>query len=576
VKRHDEVDERARRIALEVRLKEEEDALVESPPLSDKVDSGKTRLDKDRISFNCLSLLQRVLAALSLDEPSADVRALPRGEAEWRRYSDRYLGLQGNANFRRDYADFKRRVAQIQEKINNLPENLEVCSDYRKEIQNLICETLKHPIYRELKDEELNPLVHFLHTASDIIHNRSEGMSVFETLGRKLLPKAKSGDDAEYSFATLGQAFDDAREASSPSSIEGLGRLGHLVQHPKRFVNTVISEREIFDEFYNAYEVGNYNAHLGHYFVDGMAIQSSAGPNPSHSDYTIFPAVLQRNENVAKLLGVEPGTGPAAHCQVILEGAEDKSGAKARREAVIAQEQGRSQFSAVALPLDGNAWKGKKRFQKIRSAEEFSAGIRSSTNFRQVSKIHAKDSGFRISENFLSDGQIEQADREFQAAFSCLEGTERWNHLAGKNELSKTLLLGYDGVLCLNGMRGMARRVLPEHRGLTIDGLPIRPTLNLACKQGIDRGAILNMLLRMIVDARRKGRHVITEKEMLQYCGYLAGRARTVESRKIQLDRYEALRNFVSLIVAASPDKQRGFLDALGLPHDIQFVPSHE
>jgi hypothetical protein len=510
---------------------------------------------------------------MSLERSSPDILKLPKSKEKGVLYHSLLRALNPEK-----YAKLKKAVEKIQQMINEPPKSLADYNDYRKDLQEEINEALELPAYERLKEHEHDPLVHFLHTAADILHNHSEGMSIFEDLGKELIGPVEK---REYDFKEIGPILDEARKKSSSASVDTpQERLAtHTFLHPLRFVGTILSRWKGPARIYDAYDTGNYNAELGTYHIDGVVFRSSAGPNPSHPDYRIFPAIHQRNSNLAHLLGVEPGIGPT-HTQLILEGGEEESGPKERRNVVI--QMANEQCTAMAVPMDGDAWRGKGAFQGIRTAHEFLTAVVTSMNkdgYRTI-REGKKDNGFIIPPTLLTQAQIEEANAAFLSAFTHLERTAAWAKVVKEGRICKTLLLAYDAILDLKAMVARAEKQKrgaeshPAILNLEIDGLKIDITWNRACKQGVDRGAVLNMIHRMIVDAHAKKRFSVSDEQLYQYSGYTAGRARTVEARKIQEGRYEALRCFIDLIAEAPEESRAQFLAALQLP-PIQFVPSN-
>lgn len=534
------------------------------------------RTIKEAVSKNCITKLNKIIGSTNLNKVSQDILKLSKNNL-LSQYNKEFTNKHNNVLFRKKYEEFKNSISQIQELIKTPPKDLNQWSKYRKNIQQLVCAALTHRIYQELKYWEFNPVVHFLHTASDIIHNHSEGMSAFEKFGTHLLTENLL--EKSYDYKKLETTLDQARIKSSTGSIDTLMKriFSHAIFHPYRTQASWQSPQAFSVVTYNAYDVGNYNAELGTYFVGKVGFQSSAGPNPSHDDYRIFSAINQRNENLAQLSG---NKRPASHTQVILEGGESHAGPKARRNAISSKGKGFSTFSAIALPLDGNAWKGKGTFKDIRTTQDFDHCLRDQMDEfgyreeRPILKNQELDTGFFIPNAAFSDEKLAQVHDIFVKAFQHFEGTSCWQALSKQNDLAKTLLLGFNTILCLQYLIDVAEKhkKLPV---LIIDGLEIRPTFNLACKQGIDRGVILNMMLRMFVDAAAAKDFKVTASQIKQYNGYTTGRAASVEARKIQQDRYDALKNFISLVNSASQEQRQAFLHALHLPADMRFVPSH-
>lgn len=467
---------------------------------------------KNRISGNCLALLQRHLGNFPLPRPKNPTeRAITELQALFLR------PLEKDENER------------------------------RKQIQHKLCEILKtfsseKPAYRD-----------FVYLAGQIIHNLSEAMSVFEAYGASLIGEESQAKDA-YNYGELLAFMETAVKRSSDASVDSLQDriFTHSFRHPERALATWLSERASADKLYNPYETGNQNAFLGRYCLHGTEIGSSAGPNPSHSDYTILPALLERNADIDSRLRLR-------HLQTVLEGAEEKSGAKKRRESVVAMEEQHKTLATMTLPLDGEAWKGKGLFADVDSAASFYGFL-----FNQPEDIYIPE--------LIPHRSVQQAGERFLRAFSHLEGTSGWEELRKAKTLSKTLLLGFNACLILSGIESLAAHPLQ----LDLHGLPIRSTCNMACKQGIDRGAIQNLMVRMLVDAHERKDFTLSQEQLHQYCGYIAGRAVSVEGRRIQKDRFVALTQFVRLIASATPEQRRAFLRDLELPADMCFVPSHK
>jgi hypothetical protein len=545
------------------------------------------RAIKNEVSKHCLATLKETVGTLSLAEPSKSLEQFPKAAEQLAKYIKIREGFErGDERFPRDYRDLERRVALLQRIINE-PASMQHQdlvaigaddetvaellrddpSSKRKIIQELVCLLLKHPIYRTLKEYEHDPLVHFLNMAAEVIHHHSEGMSVFETYGQTLLPQL---DDVECDAAALKTHLEKAIGASSWSNVDTkLGRVfTHLPFHWSRSAATKESNEAGSDKTYNPYKTGNYNGSLGAFHLGDVRIGTSAAPNPSHPDYTIFPATHQLNANI----GVLTGTMGPTHLQVVLEGEEDHQGPKDRRQSVVEMEKANANLSVMTLPMDGHANDGTGPFAGVRTSREFADIVE-----RHILGRKGEEIGFRFPA-LLNDEAIRTAIANFRNSFGALEGTPAWQKLIDRNELCKTLVAGLNSCFILEGIKAQARNPVE----VVIDGVRIRSTCNFACKQGIDRGAVQNQMLRMIVDAKRKGNFKFTKKQIKQYCGYTAGRAISVEARRIQKKRYEALTNFLSLLTPSDPSKAAemtargaGFLVGHGIPDNLQFIPSN-
>lgn len=551
-------------------------------------DAAPVKIDrrgiKIAVSQNCLAALRRYIAPLSLHESSASIAALPKAVEEKAAYDQKMIDLRRNERFTPEYLDLGKRVNYLQQIITNprliseknirkITDNpailaeVKKCKDdnsRRKIIQMLTCELLGHPIYQALKMHEHDPLVHLLHMTSVIFHHHSEGMSVFETYGQGLLGPLEK---AEYSAAEVETHLRSAVSASSRSSVDNLASrlFTHAPFHWERAGATHESNKAGSDETYNPYETGNYNAALGDYQFGDVRIGSSAGPNPSHREYRIFPGTTQFNRNLANLTG---GRGPS-HLQAVLEGAEDHQGPKDRRASVIAMERDDPNLSIMALPLDGDAWDGTGAFGRVKCTRDFIALIAAKLDGDRRAGDPDAANGFRIPAILNQEG-VSRAIMRFKNAYQTLEGTQAWAELEKNGQLCKTLLLGFNSCLILEAMRVQAGR----SEQVVVDGLTIKPTCNMACKQGIDRGAVQNQMVRLLVDANEQGNFQFSRTKVRQYCGYTAGRATSVEARRIQKKRFETLPNFLSLVAAARPQEQRAFLAALELPENLRFIPS--
>ncbi len=540
---------------------------------------------KIAVSQNCLAALKHYIAPLSLRESSVSLAAMPKAKEEKAAYDQKMVDLRRDERFSPDYVNLGTKVDYLQQIIKNprliserniqrITDNpailaeVKKCKDdnsRRKIIQMLTCELMGHPVYVALKMHEHDPLVHVLHMASEIFHHHSEGMSVFETYGHGLLGPL---DKAEYSAAEVEAHLRVAVSASSNSSVDNLAArlFTHAPFHWERAGATHQSNKAGSDETYNPYETGNYNASLGDYQFGDVSIGSSAGPNPSHRDYRIFPATGQFNSNLVRLLD---GRGPS-HLQAVLEGAEDHQGPKDRRASVIAMERDDPNLSIMALPLDGDAWDGTGAFHGVRTTRDFITQIAVKLGGDRLVEDPDDASGFRIPATVDREA-VSRAIMRFKNAFQTLEGTAAWTELEKSGKLCKTLLLGFNSCLILEGMRVQAGR----SEQVVVDGLTIKPTCNMACKQGIDRGAVQNQMVRLLVDANQQGDFQFSRTKVRQYCGYTAGRATSVEARRIQKKRFETVPNFLSLVAAARPQERRAFLAALELPENLRFVPSN-
>lgn len=560
-------------IMKEIHFNKEESVLNKMHLIGLSSQKNEKKMLKKNISTNCLNILKEKIGGLELDKVSADLmHQLPKLHKIENKYCAELKKCPES------YKILRNKIEEIQKAILTFNPLQEDPNEKRKAIQRSICEALKDPIYQALKCFEMDPLVHFLHTASAIIHNHTESMSVFEEFGSNLLGTLT---DSRYSFADLKIKMEEAITKSCSAHVNNLfSRIfTHSIFHPIRTLASMSSLKSGSLDTYNAYEIGNYNAQLGTFWIEGIPIAVSAGPNPSHVDYQIFQAVNQRNENMTQALGLEPTTGPS-HYQVILEGGENHPGPKERRNKIIEQQTQYPTLTAMALPLDGKPWKGTLEFQNITTTTHFIDQLKKhmeqGTGFRAIDFDPKTDNGFVIPDKILDDNTIEQTLKTFHEAFTQLEGTNEWDSLSKEQVLSKTLLLGYDAIASLFSLAEAARLQSPFTQ-LTFNGLDLRSSFNLACKQGIDRGVILNMLVRILIDAMEKKEFSLTKEKMYQYCGYTAGRAVSVEARQIIKERYEALSGFISLITATSQEKQQNFLRVLkgALPR-MHFQPSHQ
>ncbi len=508
---------------------------INTPPLpAERVQAFPTRHERNVISANCLALLQQTLGKAELPEGQPDAA----------------------------YQELRALVVRIHTLICHPPtkeSHLSVCSDFRENLQNMICKALKHSVYQALKTSEKDPLVHFLHIASDIIHNRSEGMSAYEALGKRLLDEL--GEDqspSSYTLKEFQQIMDQARtQTSTHNHSSFLGRIGYSIRHPSRVAGTLVSRSPLGLQ-YNAYDLGNYNAELGKWVIDASShFRTSAGPNPTHPNYPIFDAVLQLRKNLKR----------PTHTQMILEGAEG-GGAKQRRDVMLAKpnETGHP-LHAFALPMDGPPRAGKKAFATVGTSQDFTREL-----FKERDSL-----GLVLPEATIAADSVEVTLKHFHNALSHLEGTDTWMKLYDKNELSGTLLLGFDAIFALRYMIHAAANKRACSVQLQKEGYNVDSTCQITCKQGVDRGAVVNILMRILVDAKNRGGFDgITPRQLQQYCGYTFGRALNVDARQIAESRYKFLRNFLNLLSHATPQQQRNFLDDLNLPPDMHFVPSNE
>ncbi len=482
-----------------------------------------TRHERNLISANCLALLKFHLGTFPLP------KSLGKGQET-----------------------LLRAVRQIQNMICHTP-LLHTRSDHREKIQQRVCQALHDSAYQNNKTDHTHPCILFLQIAADIIHNHAEGMSVYETLGERLLQGAP--EQAQYTCKDLGSMMELARrKAASVHCDSRMAKAAHIIRHPWRGIGSLISVSSKGLQ-YNAYNLGNHNAHLGTWVVGRGRFHTSAGPNPTHQDYSIFNATLQLRENMQ--------CPHVTHTQGILEGAERHKGPQQRRNRMLEKAaKPNSPLHAFALPMDGPAHSGKGRFASVRSAKDFAQQVRD-------------HEALVLPEKSMSYSAFAKAQERFQNACSHLEGTSAWESLVHSKQLSGTLLLGFNVILALSQLADAAQRGLAG--AAQLGNYSVCSTYQITCKQGIDRGVIVNMLMRILVDAKNRGTFDgISLQELRQYCGYTFGRARNVDARQILEERYKCLRNFLRLVIAASPNAQKAFLDALDLPQDMRFIPSNE
>lgn len=505
----------------------------------------KTRQEKVAISEKCLSLLKTVLGGRSLIHRSADLANLSNGGGELQRYQT-FVG-QMNPEQIRLRTNLHSEVKKLQTLLNN-PNAIpgKDAQDKRKHLQEKLCKLLESDIYSVLKGYEIDPLVHFLHTAADIMHNHAEAMSSFEDLGQYLVKEPLSQD--EYNYQELQELMKAAVDRSAEASAGS--RWGFL--HPKRAFDNWMSQNS---KGHNASGAGNIYARLGAIQINGKRIGVTVGPNPASGGYPIYSAFLQRNENLAKFFG---GNGPT-HVQFALEGPQAPLPSQIKVSAKV-----------NALPFDAPiAKKGQE------SVDAFLDEI----HHLYQTKDHGGFFLHDIQVNYENPGSIEYGSpllqfskQTFRSAFGALEGTKGFLELQTSGRLTKALLLGFNAIVHLKSLEMQAEKV-PEP--VTIDGLTITSSCNSACKKGVDRGAVMNMAIRMLVDARAKGNFTLNKEQIYQYCGFTAGRARMVEARRIKEEEYDALDAFMTLFGKASDASVEAFFKGLDLP-DMEFIPSHQ
>ncbi len=173
-------------------------------------------------------------------------------------------------------------------------------------------------------------------------------------------------------------------------------------------------------------------------------------------------------------------------------------------------------------------------------------------------------SGFHIPEHLLSDADLNLAVAKAQEFCEkmCVKNSHWEKAMAqigkkgsGKERMAKIMKLITDVYLSLAMMVRTLDAVTPEMVARSLDEKLDKDLTKLrtsgACKQGIDRGVIENISLRLFF-RWTENPLPLTQDEVYEIAGAVLGRARLVADRKILEKRYEILDDLLRFVGSAS------------------------
>lgn len=381
------------------------------------------------------------------------------------------------------------------------------------------------------------PLTRFLAALSYQINTQAEGMSVFQGIATDAMAACKltfnnDNDIGTAEISTQIETITSQLQADNWNTTLGWV-LWALHNIEKAFLSFLDNHIPGAYKSYNSYRLNNSRAYIGDISVNDQKIRFNLGPSlGTHPDSLAQGQLLWEEINGQKqlyhTLESPEAKGEAARLAVMRDLAED------------------SNLTLIGTPLDGDIAKGKGKFKKITSVEDFhvklAGEILDGENPRSKIPSSVKDyNGFATGS--LTAEEVKQTIAASQEAFASLLPSETFDSLSSKeNErLSRAMTLGFTGFLVLKTLMKFDADRDPEQ----VAGQVIA-TMGQACKQDVDRGPVVNAITIAFIQMAKNGK--LTGLDAKQIMGIVLGRSLLVDKRLMVKSRLEGLLDLLELI----------------------------
>jgi hypothetical protein len=400
-------------------------------------------------------------------------------------------------------------------------------------IRETINEALALPAYQNNKGAAGEPLIKFFQLCAHSLTARSDGMSAIQKYGKEQIGVFGNRGISYKDFADkLDEAVYDYSGFKRDSIV---GTVFWSMAHPEKALFAASGQIKSNALSYNSFKEGNVNTKLGAYRVGNRRIHLSVGPVPTCD--RLFDAHLD-------YLKYHLRSGHLQHTYESPHGAEG-----VRRQRLKHTEERRSgELMLMALPLDGAAYSAKGDFKGIDDTEQFHDHLNelvkgtTGQDHRAMQAEFHEDNGFYIPEDLIPQNDIDQAIVASKTAFASVETEPYWQALANEGDkgtvrLNKAQLLAFDGILAVKSLLG----AMSVTRGTDKDLFMIA-----VCKQCIDRGVVMNVVTRLLIDGLNG--EPLTGDRIHQIIGFVLARAAIIDNRRIILERFEPLSDLLHLI----------------------------
>lgn len=426
---------------------------------------------------------------------------------------------------------------------------------YTKEIQAKTEEALLLPEYENSKANKANSSIRFLHLINDAILNETKGGNALIEYGNKILQKyVQSRQDWGFVEA-LDFAVDENHQGYRYDTI--LDKFTWSMAHPIRTWTKVFSDKELE---YNACKTGNIYYHTHDLFLGNVKVQNSLGPG-------ITPGNRLR-ANLQHLANEKNGI----RFEHTLEHLGRKGEDVRKRKLERIQKEYPEQMRLIGTCLDGDIWSGKGAFKGLETSKEFHEKLSEllfdmdtdgEFAYRRMRANKKEDSGFYFP--MLTSSEVAETLSASEKAFTKLENTDYYKQLMalenGRKRYVKAMDLSFNVMIFLKALLKEGKK----------EEMIIR--LHQACKEDVDRGAIVNVLSALYEDLILSDKKMALESFTAESIGILLMRGLKANDRVIMKDRYEALSDLLHLI----QEKPKTFINALRVPFvdDIFYFQEH-
>jgi len=419
-------------------------------------------------------------------------------------------------------------------------ESKQPASEQLLKVRRALNQAIKSDAYQVLKNNIQNPCTYFLQIMAYTITTQGSGTETARKLGEKALKGQTLGEDTNWGdLAKLLKK--SVRNTCTFNRNTKANSLFYVLAFPMKIAHEL--KGRFFPSEYNSYEHWNMNFKMGDFMFGSQKIGTFFGPGPGTRSDEVVQAEMDLLDHVSK---------PILRTQVTLESPQ-KQHEQVRRNEIL-QFDKRNKVWTAAGHLDGKIYKGKKEFKEIQSTRDFIEKVRQASD-DHFNRNAVFDAGSK--EKSISKEEVTRGEDAFTAALSQFESSDHWKKLKSKKEkgnarLSKALSLGLQSFLNMRILSNMYRKLTSNKSQVLkeldqeLDRLKVESNFCVACKQNIDRGLIMNILLRLYVEALSG--QPLTPEKVHEIVGYTLLRAGIVDGRALIRNRLEALYDFLSLI----------------------------
>lgn len=551
---------------------------------------GPSELDKaiDGLAQSRLTAIRQAVFKHVDDDP--EVRAVFLND--YCRYTD---SLSAKGYSKKEISLYKKNLADLFRLLETEPE-IGNYHNHCQELRNALNALLTSPIYQNRKaDRENASDVLFLQTLANALTHRAGGMEHIRKYG-KVLEQEYCQDMKREDYATDG-AFLNAKlmrifeQINAPRKETVWEKLVWTFLHPNKTWNSLCGHIRAggMAERYNSFQHGNANIFAGNYHIGNTSIAFSFGPGPTGD--RVMEASLQFAKNYSKRRTL--------HIQQSFEH-PGKAGEDLRRRTLLRMAQNNETMQLSSMPMDGPAWKLSKEFKHLQgefSIEGYYSTLQSFVNdegdetsllappgYLRMDAQGSKDNGFYLPG--MAEPEIETTINTARSLMKDVTGgNAAWDTLLSlegpkdQARKGKVCLLTFELLTAMKEVVKIAQKLREINQVETELDKQLDATLGQACKQDIDRGIIMNVMMRIAFELHRNG--TLDADTISEIVGQVFIRAQMVDRRILFRDRLEGLSDWIAVILASDETKNtfishlRNYLkDDTETPLDLGFTAS--